>query len=114
MKVLELGTDLDLDGPGATSGTALDLADGSYAAPFLPNYTVIAVGVVVGYAEDAEGALTIEGREATADSYVVLFTAGPGAAPLKMAEITLQRFIRYTLTSATAADGRGSVYLLGN
>lgn len=114
MRVLQVAKDVDLDGPGTAVGTAIDLAAPGQTAPFLAGYKVVAAISVTPWAEAEVGAaLALQGRETTSDQWTDLVVAD-GGDPTVFAEVTLPRYIRYSVQSNTTGDGRGSIHLLGN
>lgn len=112
MRSLEICQDIDLDGPGTATGTAIDLAASTKLLPFKAGNTVTAMGAVADYGENAEGKITLQGRETTSDSWVDLASWDTG--PVRCFDIVLTRYLRYAVESVTAGDGRGSITLLGN
>lgn len=113
MKILEVAKDLDLDGPLASNGTAINLASSDYDLPFKPGATVTAMICIVGWAEaEQEGASIILQGSDDDVSYSTLLECSAAQQPFVMAQITLPQYIRVRRASATAGDGRGSVYLL--
>ncbi len=115
MRILEVASDVDLDGPTAANGAALDLADGTYDAPFLPGYTVVAQINADSWSEAEANAvaLSLQGSDDNS-SWSTLLTLDADSYPSVMAEVQLPRYIRHRMHSATAGDGRGSINLLGN
>lgn len=116
MKIYEVVKDLDLDGPSTSEGTAIDLSDSAVKHPFKPGSTVVAVGTVVGWSEaEQDGVvLYLEGSESEDTDYTTLLTLNSSNMPLVMDEIVLPTYIRTRMASPTAADGRASIYLIGN
>ena len=116
MKMYEVVKDLDLDGPSTDEGTAIDLSDSAVKHPFKPGASVVAVGLVVGWQEaEQDGVvLYLEGSENETTDYTTLLTLNSSNMPMVMAEIVLPTYIRTRMASPTAADGRASIYLLGN
>jgi len=116
MRMLQVAVDQDLDGPGSPAlGTAIDLAAASVKHPFKPGATVVAVISISAWLEAEQDAanLTLQGSEDDI-TYTDLLECAGSSQPFVMAEIVLPRYIRTSMESVTAGDGRGSVYLLGN
>lgn len=114
MQTLEIGSDIDLAGPGTNNGTAVDLVSENH--PFKAGATAAVVFGASAWTEAEQDAIALElqGREQDTESWSTLAQMDASEQPLKIETVVLTRYLRWANTSASAADGRGSVQLLGN
>lgn len=122
MRTLEIAADVDLDGPGSSQTTAVNL-DTNNLHPFCSGATAVVVMAISGWLEaEQDGAvMTLQGRQSDSDSWEDLtdkdgntVQIGGSNQPMRMQEVVLEAQLRVDIESVTAGDGRGSVYLLGN
>lgn len=114
MRVRTIARNIDLEGPGASQGSAIDLL--SEPMPFQPGATAVVALHASAWLEAEQDAvvLALEGRETETGNWETLASLGGADQPAKYQEVVLTRYVRWNNEGASSADGRGSIHLLGN
>jgi hypothetical protein len=109
----EVAKGVDLDFGGTAAGSAQNMSDAPL--PFQPGGSAIAVLSVVQWAEaEAVGELNLQGSDNAFSGWEDLATVAGAAnnCPMVMEEIVIPQYLRWSVSTVTAGDGRGSIYLL--